>query len=77
MIERLRKRFIRIAVLSVALVMLLLSVAVNVSNFVSVNSDVDSLLAMISEEIERPAGNMRGEDGFHGGMHDEGMRPDG
>ena len=77
MIERLRKRFIRIAVLSVALVMLLLSVVVNVSNFVSVNSDVDSLLAMISEEIERPAGSLHGENGFHGGMHDEGMRPDG
>ena len=56
--------------------MLLLSFAVNVSNFVSVNADVDSLLSMISEEIERPVGSMRGEDGFHTGMHDEGMRPD-
>ena len=77
MIERLRKRFIRIAVLSVALVMLLLSAAVNVSNYVSVNSDVDSLLAMISEEIERPSLFPHGEDGLHGGMREDGTPPDG
>ncbi|MBQ6397997.1 MAG: hypothetical protein IJI06_07620, partial [Oscillospiraceae bacterium] len=77
MIERLRKRFIRIAVLSVALVMLLLSVVVNVSNYVSVNADVDSLLAMISEEIERPVGVPRGNDGFRDGIHEGEMRPDG
>ena len=50
MIARLRKRFIRIAVLSVALVMLLLTVIVNIANFVSVNSDVDMLLSMITDE---------------------------
>ena len=77
MIERLRKRFIRIAVLSVALVMLLLSVVVNVSNYVSVNADVDSLLAMISEEIERPVGVPHGNDGFRDGIHEGEMPPDG
>ena len=48
MIGRLRKRFIRIAVLSVALVMLALSLIVNAANYISVNSDIDSLLNMLS-----------------------------
>lgn len=67
MIGRLRKRFIRIAMLSVALVMLLLSVAVNVSNYLSVNADIDSLLSMLSEQGERfgeqfqPDGGRRAE----------------
>ncbi len=50
MIGRLRKRFIRIAMLSVALVLILLSLTVNIANFVSVNSDIDSLLSMIANE---------------------------
>ena len=72
MIVRLRKRFIRIAMLSVALVMLLLSSVVNLSNYVSVNADIDSLLDMLSDggghagELQPP------EEGFH-----ENIRPDG
>lgn len=71
MIIRLRKRFIRIAVLSVALVMLLLSLVVNLANFISVNADVDSLLDMLSNR-GAPFGEMQppGE-GFH-----EDIRPD-
>ena len=68
MIGRLRKRFIRIAVLSVALVMLLLTLIVNTANFVSVNADVDSLLEIIEEgrggfgELQLPGGG----EGFRG-----------
>ena len=71
MIIRLRKRFIRIAVLSVALVMLLLSLVVNLANFISVNADVDSLLDMLSNR-GAPFGEMQppGE-GFR-----EDIRPD-
>lgn len=78
MIGRLRKRFIRIAVLSVALVMLLLSLIVNIANFASVNADVDSLLAMVSDErggfgdMLAPAGG----EGFRGGKGKD-MEPDG
>lgn len=39
MIQRLRKRFIRIAMLSVALVLLALTLIVNIANFVSKNFD--------------------------------------
>lgn len=72
MIVRLRKRFIRIAMLSVALVMLLLSIVVNLSNYVSVNADIDSLLDMLSDR-GGPAGELQPpEEGFH-----ENIRPDG
>ena len=50
MIGRLRKRFIRIAMLSVALVMLLLTLVVNIANYLSVNADLDSLLEMLSSD---------------------------
>ncbi len=50
MIGRLRKRFIRIAMLSMGLVMLLLTIVVNVANYISVNADLDSLLDMLSFE---------------------------
>ena len=49
MIKRLRRRFIRIATLSVALVMLLLTVIVNAANFISTNSDLTQTLQMICE----------------------------
>ena len=39
MIQRLRKRFIRIAMLSVALVLLALTLIVNIANFVSTNRE--------------------------------------
>ena len=49
MIKRLRSRFIRIATLSVAAVMLLLTVILNVVNYVSTDSDLRSTLALIYE----------------------------
>ena len=47
MIQRLRNRFIRIATLSVAAVMLLLTILVNTANFASVNSDLTKTLELI------------------------------
>lgn len=49
MIKRLRKRFIRIAMLSVTVVMIILSLIVNVANFISVDSDLTKMLDMICE----------------------------
>ena len=49
MIKRLRSRFIRIATLSVAAVMLLLTVILNVVNYVSTDSDLRSTLTLIYE----------------------------
>ena len=72
MIVRLRKRFIRIAMLSVALVILLLSIVVNLSNYVSVNADIDSLLDMLSDRGGHAGELQPPEEGFH-----ENIRPDG
>lgn len=47
MIRRLRNRFIRIATLSVAAVMLLLTMIVNTANYISVNSDLTQTLELI------------------------------
>ena len=52
MIKRLRSRFIRIATLSVAAVMLLLTVILNVVNYVSTDSDLRSTLTLIYENQE-------------------------
>ena len=41
MIKRLRTKFIRIAMLSVALVLLALSLIVNAANFISTNRDLN------------------------------------
>ena len=49
MIQRLRKRFIRIAMLSVALVLLALTLIVNIANFVSTNRDINDMLDLICE----------------------------
>ena len=49
MIRRLRTKFIRIAMLSVALVLLLLCLIVNAANFAATNRDLDRTLAMICE----------------------------
>ncbi len=48
MIHRLRGRFIRIATLSVAVVMLFLTIIVNGANFISVNNDLTKTLDLIS-----------------------------
>lgn len=49
MIRRLRNRFIRIATLSVAAVMLLLTVILNVANYTSLRSDMQQTLDLIYE----------------------------
>lgn len=49
MIKQLRKRFIRIAMLSVTIVMIFLSLIVNVANFISTNADLTEILDMICE----------------------------
>ena len=49
MIKRLRNRFIRIATLSVAAVMLLLTAILNVANYVSTDADLRSTLTLIYE----------------------------
>ena len=49
MIKKLRSRFIKIATLSVAAVMLLLAVAVNAASFYSANSDLDKTINLIYE----------------------------
>lgn len=49
MIRRLRKRFIRIAMVSVSVVIVLLIIIVNVANFVSTNADLNDMLRLIYE----------------------------
>ena len=49
MIKRLRQRFIRIATLSVALVMLLLTVIVNAANYISTDADLTQTLELIRD----------------------------
>lgn len=49
MIKKLRTKFIRIAMLSVALVLLALSLIVNAANFISTNRDLNQTLDMIYE----------------------------
>lgn len=49
MIQRLRKRFIRIAMLSVALVLAALTLIVNTANFISTNQDINDMLDLICE----------------------------
>ena len=49
MIHRLRKRFILIAMSSVTLVIVLLSLSVNIINFLSTNADLSDMLEMIYE----------------------------
>ncbi len=49
MINRLRRRFILIAMSSVTLVIVLLCLAINIVNFISINSDLNEMLRIISE----------------------------
>lgn len=68
MIKRLRSRFIRIATLSVAAVMLLLTVILNVVNYVSTDSDLRSTLTLIYENQGTiPVSNQGGGLAGHGG----------
>ena len=47
MIKKLRKKFIRIAMLAVTSVLLLLCITVNTANFISVNSQLNEMLSVI------------------------------
>ena len=47
MIKKLRKKFIRIAMLAVTSVLLLLCITVNAANFISVNSQLNEMLSVI------------------------------
>ncbi len=49
MIKQLRNRFIRIATLSVTLVMVLLTIIVNAANYISTSSGLDTMLDIIAE----------------------------
>ena len=49
MIKRLRAKFIRITMLSVAVVLLVLSLIVNAANFIAASRDLDRMLDMICE----------------------------
>ena len=49
MIKRLRKQFICITMLSVTVVMVILSLIVNIANFISTDSDLTEMLDMICE----------------------------
>lgn len=49
MIRRLRKKFIRITVFAAALVLILLSLIVNIANFISVDASLTQMLKMIHE----------------------------
>ena len=69
MIAKLQKRFVRIAMLSVLLVMLLLSVIVDVTSLVSTNSRLNEVLSFIAENQGSFPSQQRGE-------HPEGERPD-
>ena len=70
MIKKLRKRFIRIAMIAVS-VLFLLCVIVNVANIVSVNSELADTLGTISDnrgKFPKPVifenGQMRPSDGW-------------
>ena len=49
MFNRLRRRFILIAMCSVSLVIVFVSLSVNLINFLSINSDLSNMLEMICE----------------------------
>ena len=49
MIKRLRKRFIKIATLAVAAVLFVLALSVNIANFISINSDLNRTLRLITD----------------------------
>ena len=68
MIQRLRKKFIRVAMISVTAVMLLLCVIVNAANLVSVDSGLRDMLTTISDNQgkipKRPFEKPGGKPGF-------------
>lgn len=93
MIKRLRSRFIKIATLAVAAVLLLLCLIVNAANFVSVDSGLTQMLTMIADnkgqipkeghrqekpaEASAPAGQEPGAKAVKGGSPQERGRKEG
>ena len=69
MIAKLQKRFVRIAMLSMLLVVLLLSVIVDVTSLVSTNSRLNEVLSFIAENQGSFPIQQRGD-------HPEGERPE-
>lgn len=69
MIAKLQKRFVRIAMLSVLLVMLLLSMIVDVTSLVSTNARLNEVLSFITENQGSFPIQQRGD-------HQEGERPE-
>ena len=78
MINKLRKKFIKIAMLSVAAVMVFLCAVLNVGNYISVNNDLKTTLVMISENPglfeERKGEKPKDMDASWSGPIDEGRR---
>ena len=66
MVKKLRKKFIRITMLSVTAVMLLLCLTVNIANFISVNSEEKKMLTAISENSGRVPSAPTGAKDEHG-----------
>lgn len=73
MIERLRKRFIRITMLSVISVLLLLSLILNAANYTSVGRDLDGRLSMIADDrgFPPPSGDTSPPEKRPGGRNDD------
>ena len=73
MIERLRKRFIRITMLSVISVLLLLSLILNAANYTSVGRDLDGRLSMIADDrgFPLPSGDTSPPEKRPGGRNDD------
>ena len=69
MIRTLRFRFIRLAMLSVALVLFLIIGAINLLNYRNVVRDADMILGILQENNGRFPGSERGEDVPPPGMH--------
>ena len=63
MIKKLRVRFIRIATVSAAAVLLLLCLIVNIAHFATVNGDLTDMLVMIAQNRGRVPGSPADEPG--------------
>lgn len=74
MINKLRKQFILITMISVTLVMVLLSVSINVINYLSTDSDLSSMLQIIYENQGTVPDFPMG--GKPGGGHDGSFNPE-
>lgn len=58
MVTKLKKKFIRIAMISVSVVLVLFGVIINVANYISVDTQLDRILSVISENKGRIPDNI-------------------